>query len=232
MKPTVVFVRVPKKPEYLSGEIRWMESYLKNKPDIEHDVVIINNHGDGDPDFLPGATNLRYDGGGWDCGAWKFAAKNIPAEFLICFNSSTRIMYPDWMEKITKAAAENGDGIYGPLTSFEIVPHIRTPCMAFQPHVMAGYPREVLDREDTYRFESLGYPDGTPNVTQWARAKGFKTMLVARSGAYNLPEWRKPKNVFRDGDQSDLLIRDRHCDAYEISAPDGKAFLEKLANGR
>lgn len=232
MKPTVVFVRVNAKPEYEEGAQRWAESYRRFRPEMEHDLIIVNRYTDAPNSSLDdlGAMEIRYDEKGWDCGTWKFVAKYVPSPFLVCFNSSTIIQGPGWLERFIGAVERNGAGIYGPLASYEIVPHIRTPCMAFTPEVMNAFPQEVTSREDTYRFESCGYPDGTPNVTQWARSKGFQTRLVTWSGDFDQPEWKQP-NVFRQGDQSDLMVLDRHCAAYEVSDAAGKAQLERLAYG-
>jgi hypothetical protein len=231
MKPTIVFVRVVNKPEYHHGEDRLLASYLKYKPEMEHDVVIVDHHGTS-ADDLPGAAHLPFSGNGWDCGIWKFAGQNIEAELLVCFNSSTFITGHGWLEHFVKAVETHGDGLYGPLASYEIVPHIRTPCMAFQPHVVASYPQEVNCREDTYRFEVFGYPDGTPNFTQWCRGQGFQARAVYWSGCHDQPQWRDPENIFRRGDQSNLIVKDRHAEAYEISDVSGKLVLERLADGK
>jgi len=231
--PVVLFVRVCGKPEYELGAQRWAESYRKYRPNIPHSIAIINRYTDAPDNSLEDIcwTPIRYDGGGWDCGTWKFVASIMPhADLLVCFNSSCVIQGPGWLERFVSVAEKNGEGLYGPLASYEICPHIRTPCMAFHPYVMNEYPQSVLTREDTYRFESCGYPDGTPNVTQWARKKGFATRLVTWSGDFDQPDWKQP-NVFRQGDQSDLIVHDRHCDAYAVSDAAGKAQLERLAYG-
>lgn len=234
IRPTVVFVRVNGKPEYDAGAERWLASYRDYKPAAPHDVAIIDRYaynGDGLFDGVTG-SHYVYAGGGWDCGAWRYAARNIRAELLVCFNSSTRIRAAGWLERFIAAAEHHGAGLYGPLASYEIAPHLRTPCLAFTPAVIAAYPQEVNTREDTYRFESMGYPDGTPNITQWARKQGHATRYVARSGVYDLPEWRAPAGGFRNGDQSDLLVWDRHCEAYAASDAAGKLLLEKLVSGQ
>ena len=104
--------------------------------------------------------------------------------------------------------------------------------MVFQPHVVRGYPHEVLTREDTWRFEVFGFPPENINFTQWVRSKGLQTRLVTWDGVYDLPDWRKPPNIFRRGDQSNLIVKDRHCEAYEVSDAEGKAKLEHLADGK
>ena len=90
---------------------------------------------------------------------------------------------------------------------------------------------EVNSRDDTYRFEVFGFSPEVPNFTQWVRNKGLQTRLVTWDGVYDLPDWRKPQNIFRRGDQSNLIVKDRHCEAYEVSDVDGKARLEALAGG-
>lgn len=231
MKPTVVFVRVCGKPEYEHGAKRWLSAYRKHKPKIAHELVVINRYCEPPDDSFSDFTPIRYDGGGWDCGSWQFAANNISSELLVCFNSSTYVRGDQWLERFVEAVDKNGDGLYGPLASYEIVPHIRTPCMAFPPRVMKQYPMACETREDTYRFESMGYPNGVPNVTQWTRMMGMPAMQVTWSGVYAQDQWCQP-NVFRNGDQSDLIVWDRHCEAYDISDAAGKEQLERLANGR
>lgn len=233
MKVVVVFVRVVTKPEYDHGALRWFDSYAKFMPCYPHDVVVINRYADatdGMFDFIE-PKYLRYNGGGWDCGAWKFAGENIDTDLLVCFNSSTYITGDGWLKRFVDAVEQNGDGLYGPLASYEVQPHIRTPCMIFQPHVINSYPYEVNSRDDTYRFEVFGFPPENRNFTQFTRDLGFKTMLVTWDGVYDLPDWRKPQNIFRSGDQSNLIVKDRHCEAYEVSDAEGKARLEGLANG-
>lgn len=228
MKIAVVFVRVNAKPQYRHGEQRLLDSYLKFKPDIAHDLVIIDRYSDS-PDDIPGAKHLRYDLSGWDCGAWQFAGNNIDADLLVCFNSSCYITGPNWLKRFVEAVEKYGDGLYGPLTSNEIIPHVRTPCMIFQPQVIRDYPHKVQSRENTYQFESMGFPDGTPNFTQWVNQRGQVTKLVTWYGVYDMNEWRDPANIFRKGNQHALIVKDRHCEAYEASDEPNKRMLEGLA---
>jgi hypothetical protein len=228
----VIFVRVNSKPEYEHGAQRWLSAYRKFHAGMSHRLVIINRYCDPtDDSFDLADEQVRYDGGGWDCGAWQFAARNIQADILACFNSSTYVMGDDWLARLALPVFQHGPGLYGPLASYEINPHIRTPCMVFTPEVMRSYPKTVDSREATYQFEAMGYPD-CPNVTQWIRQQGHQTQLVTWDGCYDLPDWRKPANIFRRGDQSNLIVKDRHCEAYEASGPANKAMLEGLADGR
>jgi hypothetical protein len=234
MKVTVVFCRVVTKREYDHGAQRWLDSYNHYNAEYDHDLVVINRYADNPDTMFDGlATHLRYDGNGWDCGTWQFAGENIDTDLLVCFNSSTYVTGDGWLKRFVDAVEANGDGLYGPLASNYIIPHIRTPCMIFQPHVIRDYPILVNSREDTYRFEVFGFAFAPewPNFTQWVRKKGLATMLVTWDGVYDLPHWRDAPNIFRRGDQSNLIVKDRHCEAYEVSDPKNKAMLEKMADG-
>lgn len=228
MTPTVVFVRVVGKPEYEPVAKRWADSYRKHRPTIPHEVVMIERYADGDGSFADITTDVvRYDGGGWDCGAWQFAAASLGARFLICFNSTTTIQGDGWLERFMDAVEAHGNGLYGPMASLEVAPHIRTPCMAFTPDVMIHYPHTVRTREETYQFESMGF-GGTPNVSLFTRERGLPVKMVTWSGVYDLLDCRKPANVFRSGDQSDLIVKDKHAEHYEQSDPSYRAYLEQL----
>lgn len=228
MKVTVCMVRVIQKEQYRHGEARLLESYQKYDAHCEHELLIIDRCGDS-PDDVPGAKHLRYDGGGWDCGAWKFAGRTIDTDLLVCLNSSCYITGNGWLRHFVEAVEAHGEGLYGPLTSNEIVPHVRTPCMIFTPRIINDYPEEVNSRDDTYRFESMGFPNGTPNFTQWTKRHGYPTMLVTWYGVFDMARWRNPANIFRKGNQHALIVKDRHVEAYEASDEAGKRFLEGLA---
>lgn len=229
MNVTVCFVRVNTKAEYNHGHERWLAAYKKHTAGHPHELAIINRYADNPDNMFDGAIHFKYSGGGWDCGSWKFAGKHIDTDLLVCFNSSTYVTGPGWLKRIVEAVERHGDGLYGPMASYEVCPHIRTPCMAFQPHVINDYPMEVESRPDSYRFESFGFGNGVPNFTQWTRQKGLATMMVTWDGEYDQPQWRTPPNIFRRGDQSNLIVHDRHVEAYAASSPEGKAYLEKLA---
>lgn len=234
MNVTVVFVRVVTKPEYTHGAQRWLKAYCANAAGHPHKLVVINRYADAkDGLFDDYATEyMRYDGGGWDCGAWKFAGQNIDTDLLVCFNSSTYVTGGCWLNKFVEAVEKNGDGLYGPLSSNYIQPHIRTPCMIFQPKIVKAFPWEVRDRDDTYRFEVFGFPPVNQNFTQFTRRIGYKTMLVTWDGVYDQWDWRKPDNIFRRGDQSNLIVKDRHCEAYEVSDAENKVKLEQMADSQ
>lgn len=233
MKVTVAIVRVNGKDQYNETIKRWLDSYIRFRPTIEHEVLVVDRYQD-NPDGLfdsVASRHVRYDGLGWDVGTWQFLGQSEHTDLLVCFNSRSYITGPNWLNRFVDSVQSHGKGLYGPLSSLEVAPHIRTPCMIFQPEVIRGYPVLVDTREKTYQFESMGFGH-TPNFTLWCRQKGYKTMLVTWDGCYDLPDWRRPDNIFRRGNQSNCIVKDGHCDLYENSPGDYKAMLERMANGR
>jgi len=231
MKITVAIVRVNGKEQYQNTIKRWLDSYVKFQTSVPHEVVVVDRYQD-NPDGMfdsIGARHIRYDGLGWDVGTWQHLGNTEETDLLVCFNSRSYITGHHWLERFTDSVDQNGVGLFGPMASYEISPHIRTPCMVFQPNVIRGYPLIVDNREKTYQFESMGTPS-FPNFTIWCRQNGFKTMMVTWDGCYDLPNWRKPDNIFRRGTQSNCIVKDGHADLYDNSEASYRSMLEKLAD--
>ena len=230
MKVTVATIRVVGNDLYTGHSNRWLETYKKFKPALKHELIVVNcDHDRPDDLFDSVATRqLTYKGGGWDCGTWQWLGNMVNTDLLVCCNSSTYFHREGWLERFVAEVYVHGLGLYGSMASYEISPHMRTPCYVFQPNVMIDYPILIDSRPKTYTFECAGMKD---TFTSYCRRKGFVTRLVTWDGSYDLPDWRKPANIFRRGDQSNVMVKDKHADAYEASSPEGKAFLEKLADG-
>jgi hypothetical protein len=51
-------------------------------------------------------------------------------------------------------------------------------------------------------------------------------------GGNRFPHWRKPENIFRRGDQSNLLVWDRHTEIFAKASEEERAKLAKLSDGQ
>jgi hypothetical protein len=103
---------------------------------------------------------------------------------------------------------------------------LRTPCIAFTPDVIRSYPLKVVDRATCCAFEH-----GPQNFSLWARESGFSSKLVTIDGEHDFQDWRKPDNIFRRGNQSNCLVRDRHPDVWDASGEDEKKAFSLQADG-
>lgn len=230
MRITLVTIRVVGNPNYDALTQRWIDTYTRFKPKIPHELIVVNcDHDKPDGLFDPLATRyLRYDGGGWDCGTWQFVGKTVDTDLLVCCNTSTYFWKEGWMERFAEETEKNGYGLYGSMASYELSPHLRTPCYVFQPKVMVDYPILINSRQRTYTFECAG---GRDTFTMYCHRRGFRTLLVTWDGCYDMPLWRTPPNIFRRGDQSNILVKDRHALHYEVVSEEEKAKLARVADG-
>lgn len=211
----------PPPEHYADWTRRFYETYEKFKGDVPHQLLVVNCG-------LSSGGRLDYSGRGWDVGAFQFANQVLQDEldFLIFMNTANHFWRPGFLERMVGARERYGPGMYGPSCSYEISPHIRTPCFAVDPKEFVQYPFKIVDRTGTFRSEA-----GDQNITAWYRSTGRPTLMIAADGNdYPLPEWRNPTNVFRRGDQTNCLVWDRHMDYYQAAPPEEKLQLERTAD--
>lgn len=237
MKVIVLYLRIlervePSLPVWISyevGERRFLQSYKLFRPDMPHELLVIN---------CCKANDLRpwddvvtrygwYGGFGSDCGTFQAIGQALDCELVVCFNSLAYLWRPGWLEPLANARHRHGPGVYGPTASYEVNPHLRTPCIAFDPMVLRNYPILIDTREKAAWFEH-----GPENVSLWAHRQGLPSLMVTDSGEYPMNQWRSPANIFRRGNQSACLVRDRHLDIYDSSTPAYRTALERSADGK
>lgn len=217
----------PEHKSYAESSRRFLATYQKFKPQIPHRVVIVNcgqSEHDGMFDCI--ATDYRtYNGGGYDCGTYQEVGSTLDSDLVVGLNTHTHFWRSDWLEKIVRAAMDHGSGVYGVTASYEQHPHLRTPCIAFNPKVIREYPSLVNSREKAAWFEA-----GPNNFSLWAEKQHYASLLVAADGVYSRDDWRTPRNIFRRGNQSNCLVRDRHTDLYDVATPHQKRITESMAD--
>jgi hypothetical protein len=55
--------------------------------------------------------------------------------------------------------------------------------------------------------------------------------MVTWDGVYPKSDWRSPVNIFRRGDQTNLIAWDKHSKAYAQATPGQRKELENQADG-
>jgi hypothetical protein len=215
---------------------RFKETYVRFKPSCPHKLIIVS--GGAEPDEY--IRNLfkgidvgfeTYMGTGWDIGAHQVITSQSKAGLVVCMNSTVYFHRKGWLERLVSAYQEYGDGLYGPAGSFEAHPHIRAACYAYSPSLIRSYPYQVVNRADSFKFESGTY-DPEWNFTLWAKNHNYAVKMVTWDGIYDLPDWRKPENIFRRGDQSNCMVWDRHTDIYACADYQTQLALAGRADGK
>lgn len=219
----------PEHKSYQESAERFLATYKQFKPAIAHELMVVNC-GSAEHDGLfadVAAQHLPYYGGGFDCGTYQTLGSLLDCDLIVGLNTHAHFWRADWLGLFAVAFKASGPGVYSATASYERFPHLRTPCIAFSPQVIQRYPAMVNTREAAVAFES-----GPDNFSLWAERKGYAARLVTADGSYPRSQWRAPQNIFRRGDQSNVLVRDRHTELYAQAGDQGKRVLERQADWR
>lgn len=174
----------------------------------------------------PIVSSFLYKGGGWDIGAYLFSAKKLLEYDLVLFmNSQARFKTSDALSRLLDAWTSNPSGLLGYSSSFEVTPHVRTSALAIAPKLLLEYKGRVDSR-----YEACVFEHSPASLTSWILTRDIPARVVYRSGVFNLDESRSIPDVFRAGDQLELLISDRHTRWFDSASPEDKHVLEQRAN--
>ena len=106
-----------------------------------------------------------------------------------------------------------GEGIYVNTITFEGGKrHFRTDCYGMDTVLFREWPNVIDTRQECTDYEM--------QAMWFHEAKGTKIKEV---------HWQETGNGFRQGDQKDLLLWDRHSDMYAQATEDQKAVLAALS---
>jgi len=237
MKISLLYIRIlervqPELPVFFSYQIaenRFLNSYKHFKPKIPHKLVVVNCatkpiNADWDSCVSEYTT---YCGLGSDCGTFQAVGSQLDCDLVICFNTIAYLWAHNWIDPFIAAAEKYGAGVYGPTASFESFPHLRTPCISFNPKIIGEYPMKVDTREKAALFEH-----GVSNFSLWAEYAGYPVRMVTPMGSFTRKMWRTPDNIFRRGTQSNCVVWDRHTDLYFSASNADKVNLERSADGK
>jgi hypothetical protein len=174
-----------------------------------------------------------YSGTGCDVGsAQYFASLQSENCFLICCTSRIYAHREGWLKKLVEARLRYGEGLYTTAISRERNRlHACCRCYCMDSDRFNAWPKTIEHRPDGYLFESgeymgLGGSQTAPqNLLEWFNAQRLPTRVVYWSGCHEIgdgTEAMEPDNIFRKGDQSNMLIHDRISRFYEQSDESGK----------
>lgn len=221
---------------------RYVESYLKYPPGVQHDVAVAGMNGESDvEDFLlfDKLNPIQYDiwTDGIDIGCTQLMAPKLAEqEYDFAVFSTSRVYFhrEGWLRRLVEAREKYGDGLYGATGSYECPngepekfpnPHMRTVLYGCNPKHMAELAKEcpVTDRATAHKFEA-----GIWNFATWFWRRAMPVKMVTWDDELDRDEWRKPSDIFRGGDQTNILCFDRHSDAYRDASPEEKRRLERI----
>lgn len=164
---------------------------------------------------------VRYDGPGLDTGSAQFSADQMTENnFMVCMTSRHYFWKYGWLKNLCDARQQFGPGLYGIRANRENHPlHICLGFYGIDSDDFKQYPYHINSRIRCHEWE-------VNHALSWMRSLGHVTKLVLWDGVYDESEWFSRPNRFRNGDQSNLLVLDRHSDSYRDGSPQHRAQLE------
>ncbi len=221
MKPAIIYIYCSHDPKHRDLAFKFVDSCLTFPPNCKHRTIIACQTGR--PDWmihsafsqLPDVEYYDHDDSGWDIGAYQAIAKTLVKDtpLMVCFGGTAHFRKSGWLLRMVEAWQKYGEGFYGGKATYEVSPHLNTCGFWTSPRLLAEYPIKVETKRQRYDFEH------GPNA-MWKRVflAGLPAKYVTWTEELDWPDWRKPLNGFRCGDQSDCLTRwwlNEHYDKAE-----------------
>lgn len=163
----------------------------------------------------------------------------LAENFVVGTSSRVYFAKAGWLRRLAEVREQCGDGLFGAFGSYEHCPlwqsrftggnpnpHLRSVFYGTSPALLRAYPWPPQDRKSAYGFEC-----GDHSFTRWIMNQNLPCLLVTWDGVYEFEDWRKPPNIFRRGDQSNCLVRDKHSLIYEQADAATQQMLAQYCGG-
>ncbi len=215
MKLSIVYI-YPKEG-YDDRASRFVESYRRNPPGLDHDTIIVCNGGPASDETyckfaisLPNVRLLEHDNRGMDIGGYLAAAKGSTADLMIFFGAHAYFRRPEWMTPVLRSWLRNGDTLYGATGhpgEGHVRPHIRTTGFWMRPGLLTEYCPTMIDNDRRYEFEH-----GATCLTSWIKLKGLHPWVVCWNSEHPIHRSREIPGGYHNGDQRNVVFGDKHTE--------------------
>lgn len=166
-----------------------------------------------------------YAGKGCDFGAQQ-AIADTGNFFQINFTTRMYFHRAGWLTKLCEARQKHGPGLYGLSASNEGGRlHLCTRGHCFDSADFREYPYRIMSRDQGV-FVELGAGCLLDFFEEHLKRPAY---LVGWDGVYTKDRWFSMPNRFRIGDQSNVLIWDKHTEAWANAGTDEKDRLTGLS---
>lgn len=212
---------------------RFADTWRKFPPGCDCELIAVVNNSDATNelheifDGLP-VHFVRYDGAGADAASWQHAAKLYPGRFMLCSTSRAYFHRAGWMARLMEARNEFGPGLYATSASMEGGRfHLCMRVVGIDADIFNLYPYPITSRDQGTFFEiGRDNPDGP--FSDWAIKHGvamvvYWDLTIAGEMAIGIP------NTYRDGNQEQILVWDRHTKIFSDASEEEKQRLRAIA---
>lgn len=219
--------------EFKPYTVRFCETWNKFPPGIDCVLnvwVIRGVIDDGIMSMFQGLPVVfnNYNGPGFHISAQQQSATDSKENcFEVNFTSRCYFHRSGWLERYYLARGQYGPALYGIADSLDSHHHLCTRGHAYDTDDMKQYPHLIDSRIKEYFQES-----GEGCLLDWFRSIGRKAYIVSWSGVREVIDRPvETENGWRCGDQSDVLIWDKHSDIYANASDADKAKLHRICYG-
>lgn len=217
--------------EHYSAYVRrFANTFKDNPPEADYELWLTCHWGEPSDkvrEWFYGtkAKFVSYYRDGCQIGAQQEVASCLENCFIIGFTGHAYFHRPGWLKRLMQIRETGGPGLYGTCGSLEGEPHLRTNCFGMDAEIWHRYPHSIQSREDCSLFEC-----GNWCLSHWFAMNSGLRPVVVHWDSVNVIEDRVP-NGYRDGNQEQLLVWDRHTDMYAGASDEEKEHLSNLAKG-
>lgn len=219
MNIIVVYV-FPTSGQYDAYANRFCSGYRAFDPGHNHQLLVIcngENPSEAQKAIFDGLKPLfiQHDNVGWDIGAYQMISHEVDCDFMVCFGASTYFKRGEWLSRMLEAFIRNGPyhlyGATGNTGNLDVMvwPHIRTTAFWFRPELLRAYPYQIITQRDRYYFEH-----GPLNFSRFIEAENRQCYVVHWDHIVPLTKSNTIRNGYCNGDQSQLLARDRCTEQF------------------
>jgi hypothetical protein len=235
--------------QYLKKIKTFVQSYKTFEPGIDHKLFVIFKGYRDAPHLSEGAevlSSLKFipihtSDATFDIGAYLDAATEIETERICFLNTNSEIANHYWLAKLSRNLDLRNVGLVGATGSFESlnmldqrIPrfpnvHLRSNAFMIRRNQFVDMlsARPIRTKMDAFLVES-----GLNGITRCILRTGQTVLIVGRDGRGYHPENWARSFTFRQGDQSNLLVKDNVTRVFEQSPWNEKRVLSSKTWGR
>lgn len=179
-----------------------------------------------------------YPQDGWDIGAAQWMAHRLPPEDqVVSFSTRSYFHRLGWLRELAQAREKFGPGLYGTSASNQYRKHVCVRSYMLDVKDYQAYPWVINSRALGPCFETgvpYTHPEvgrGVRSLTEFMGGLGRPIKVVRFDGVFDWKASILMPNGFRSGDQSQLLIWDKHSDIYQESDNHFRRYLQECTKG-
>lgn len=229
----VIYVAVTNGPETSDHCARFVSSWVTFPPGLECELWVACNGGplSTEQGLIFSALKCqmfpRHNDPGYDITAYMDLAAGPcrSCDAILCLGESIHFIQENWLARLVKAWERHGPGFYGPFGSNNVAPHLQTSAFLCAPSLLLRYPKRPQNRAERFDFEH-----GRGALWRRTLKFGLPVRCVTWDGEWQPAHWRYPQHILWRGDQTNLLMRNNHADAWERQPSVVKAFWSRLAD--